>query len=1695
MKFPDNSNSMRSRTSMKHVPIASMKKYRFARYFAVLLGLRIVFLLSTSQAAVSVDQKPLTVQASLAPNIVLMLDDSGSMAWNFMPDLCSGSTAYLKGVTCSGGDINTQPNNDALTNSNNNGVYYNPTITYTPPVKADGTSYANSPGLTGAYADGFTNTATTLDITAYALTSTYSSSSYYYTGGTYETEFNNVSSGKSNVAFSTSTAGISATCASGYSVINLGTYASPNYQCSAYGTQTPACSSGTYSSTTGTCVVTPPGPSCGSGYTLTGSGSSTICSGTQTANPTCPSSGTYNTSAGLCTLSPTNCSTTWGSGYALANTGTSSSPNYQCQKTATPTCSSGSYSSSTGTCTVTPPTPTCSTSGTSLSQPTGASAYNCNSTPTCSPGSYTASSGTCAVTPPAPTCPSGTSLSKISGVSTYNCNSTPTCTSSGTYNNVTDTCSKGTRTCPSNTTRGKFSTASIYTCNAAPSCSSGTFTDTSGTCAVTPPAPTCPSGTSLGKFSGATVYTCNAATAPSCSSGSYNASTGTCVVTPPAPSCTSPLALTGSGSSTICSSVKAPACTSSATSAGYSFNSSGGFCGLAPTTCPGGYTGSGSGTSFICSKPVTATPTCSSGSYSSSTGTCVVTPPTPSCSTSGYTLTNTGTSASPNYQCAGYTGGTATCSSGTYNSVTGQCTVSGTPTKYFFQYSTGPAAGPYVNYYVASAAQGCVNVPHSSANCVNENDISGASAPVGVKAGQNIANWFSYYRTRILTAKSGLMNGFSNLDPTIRVGFGSIDGNNTAGLPTSKYSYTDTYNNKTNYIANVQPFGDGSTNTQKAAFWSWVVGESANNGTPLRQALNAVGQYYMTTAPWQNSSSDTTELACRQSYTILTTDGFWNDSSPGVGDVDNTSMTTAITGPNSQQYIYTAAPPYQGSTSDTLADVAMKYWLTDLRTSTLNEVPTSSEDPAFWQHMTTFTLGLGFTPTNISGTTAAGAAVTVPDIFAWSNGGAAITGFSWPAPASNSINNIADLAHAAVNGHGGFYSATSPQAFSSGIADAVKRVATRVGTGASLAANSTKLGTGTVTYQAVYYTGKWTGDLKAYAVDATTGAIATTSTWTASAALPAAASRNIMTYNPSGTTAATKFVAFSDPASLASAQRTALGSNSTIQQSKINYLRGDASGEIRNNGTYRDRSTALGDIINSQPVYVGAPNSNLFYGKSFSGSGDYPTFATGKLTRTPAIWVAANDGMLHAFQASNGVELFAYLPGAVITNGIVNLADPNYGKNSLPHQLFNDGEITVADVYTTLAPSTTAAWRTVLVGTTGRGLAKAIYALDITDPNNPVFLWERSAGDGLANSDYIGQITGQPVITQVADGSWAVVMGNGYNSTQNKAGLLQIDIMNGTLLTVHTTDASTDNGLAAPVVWIGTVSNDIGTIAYAGDLKGKVWSFGLNDGTSSTPSSAGSLLFTTLDSDTSGKAQPITAGMLAGKDPKTGNVWLFFGTGKYLTQSDLSNTDKQTWYGIIVQSSSASLVTNLSTWTGSRTASSSNALVPRSITAQTDATSTKLAARTITIPTAGDMSGKSGWFIDLLKPPSTAQGESMVTPNQFQGSLLLGTSRVPVVTDPCNPSGSGWIMAVDPFTGGNPAALFFDLNNDKKFDSNDQVNSIPAGGVGFGSIANNPIFVSNTMLVSFDNATTSSIDTAGTVGALSRLSWRELVTH
>ncbi len=1103
---------------------------------------------------------------------------------------------------------------------------------------------------------------------------------------------------------------------------------------------------------------------------------------------------------------------------------------------------------------------------------------------------------------------------------------------------------------------------------------------------------------------------------------------------------------------------------------------------------------------------------------------------------------------------------------------------------YLFTYTTWDSnTNAYVRHYVGKSSSDCSVAP--SGTCVYD-----------AATQQNVATWFSYYRRRIYMAKSGLMTAFSTINPKFRIGFGSIDGDvqptcidssgnpyscssNYLNLPSSRYTYTDTYNGgANNYIAEVAPFDTncaanpttctpGQTGTQRASFWNWISQVQASGGTPLRQALDAVGRYYSDSSgqAWSTMSSDpttsTSEIACRQSYAILTTDGFWNDSFSGPGNADGTTGAT-VSGPNGQSYTYSPASPYQDTYSNTLADVAMKYWETDLRLSAgiAAEVPTNPSDPAFWQHMTTFTMGLGFTPQDASGNP-----IDTNAVFNWADGnGPAITNFSWPQPSANSLNNIADLAHAAVDGHGGFYSATSPQTFTSGLTEALKRASERVGTGASLAANSTQLTNGTVAYQANYYTAKWKGDLKSLAINSSTGAISTTPNWTAAKMLNASATtsggvstypnRNIVTYvPPTSATASGSFVPFqnasSAPPPLSAAELSALGSSAAAQMQMVNYLRGDNTLEEKNNGTFRNRDTPLGDIVDSQPVYSGAPNPNEFENESFTGitatstttDNSFNTWAVGTVdtngnpvpsaaaTRTPLVFVAANDGMLHAFNASTGTEVYAYLPGAVITGGgaaagsasqLATLSNPGYGSSNLPHAYYNDGELTIADVFFN------SAWHTVLVGTTGRGPAEAVYALDITyakvDSSGNFTgitpLWERSANDGQPNSNYIGQMVGKPVIAKVQDGSlnsdWQVLIGNGYNSASGQAALLEFNVATGAL-SVHTTTSritGAGNGLAAPVAWMNDPANGISTQAYAGDLQGQVWSFPLSvastsksGGTTTTTyttdpsplgglSNTGSIVFST-PTDTNGNPQPITAGMLAGKDPTTSNVWLFFGTGQYLSSTDLSNKQVESWYGVIAQSGSGTVTSG----------ATQSKLVQRSITYEQDgnpsASPPTLGLRTVTTTAAATPIGSNlGWYINLQAPTGTngaavSQGERMVTPNQFQGNLLLGTTRIPVVTDICNPSGSGWVMAINPFTGTNPSAAFFTgLSGTVTITNpNGSTSTLPAAGVGFSSLPNNPIFVGGDMLMSFDNGTTSSLLTSGSTAGISRVSWQELV--
>ncbi|WP_045727377.1 pilus assembly protein [Xanthomonas sp. GPE 39] len=635
-----------------------------------------------------------------------------------------------------------------------------------------------------------------------------------------------------------------------------------------------------------------------------------------------------------------------------------------------------------------------------------------------------------------------------------------------------------------------------------------------------------------------------------------------------------------------------------------------------------------------------------------------------------------------------------------------------------------------------------------------------------------------------------------------------------------------------------------------------------------------------------------------------------------------------------------------------------------------------------------------------------------------------------------------------VNGNTAFKQANNYY----GVGDATKMLASLrnafehilqqvVGSSSSLASNTSKLEAGARVYQSLFYSGTWRGDVVAYNVNQATGAL--TQVWSASANFPAWDSRTIKVANAAGLM--TNFA-------FGNLTGTPLSSATKAQ---IDYLRGDRSQEkgSGNGGTLRTRTGIMGDIVDSQPVYVGAPNPQLYSAAKFTGASSYAAFAANKSSRTPMLYVGANDGMLHAFDATSGVEKFAFVPKAAM-DGLLDYTDPNY-----QHRYYVDGELTVSDVYTVAS-----GWRSVLVGTMGRG-GKGIFALDVTDPNNISLLWDKTSTDISA----LGNNLGKPIIGQLLDGQWYVMLGNGPNNSADSAALVLVNVLTGVGTSINT-KATGGNGLSPVLAWSSN-NNFIIDRIYAGDLQGNMWRFSMS-GVTGTPNK----LFSATYGST---VQPITAAPAAAKDPATGLSWVFFGTGKYLSTSDLSNKDVQTWYGLIDRGN---------TIPSSRSTLNQINILQEGV----------VKGYPVRVIDDKPVPGQDGWYMDLLSPPTPPQtkripqGERMVVSNFFQGTALIGTTRIPDSGDVCSPSGKGFVMAINPFTGGRLPQSFFDLDGSGGSSNGDTLNGVPVSGIGLNSSPNNPIFIGNQMQVGLDNGGTTTLSTNSAALGMKRVSWREI---
>ena len=575
---------------------------------------------------------------------------------------------------------------------------------------------------------------------------------------------------------------------------------------------------------------------------------------------------------------------------------------------------------------------------------------------------------------------------------------------------------------------------------------------------------------------------------------------------------------------------------------------------------------------------------------------------------------------------------------------------------------------------------------------------------------------------------------------------------------------------------------------------------------------------------------------------------------------------------------------------------------------------------------------------------------------------------------------------------------------------------------------------GNTIFQGTFDTSDWSGDLLAIPVSvdaANVVSIGSTNSWTAASLLTsrnlATDARNIVVGNAGATAnpVAAPFL-WAVPAGTAGIEaglRTALDKPAPaavadgLAQDRLDYLRGDRGKETN---PFRKRNKLLGDIVNSGVAYSGVPTTTI------NDSG-YQTFFAANAARTKAVFVGANDGMLHAFNASvggadSGKELFAYIP-SWLGPKLSALTVPSYANN---HQAYLDGTPTVSEALVDVSGTPT--WKTVLVAGTGAG-GQGVFALDVTNPSAfdaSKVMWEFTHAD----DPDVGNVTGRPQILKFRTSAynaasptykWFAVVGGGVNSYVGSSPygsgypalfLLDLGKPAGTAWALGTNyfkisfpvngDLSnlTSGGLAAlKATGIINFKAALGasrevTQIYAGDLHGQLWKLDFTLFASTAwniknlspfqtgiaPNTIPYPLF--IAKDAAGVAQPITMSPSIAFGPTPDSRYILFGTGKYLEVSDKTTTEAQSAYMVFDNGSATG-----DAITGARESAISGRtrLKPGTVNVGTGAVSVAAftLGRAATVDQATE-AVRSGWYFDF---PSSGE-------RQISNATILGNKTV-----------------------------------------------------------------------------------------------------
>lgn len=1010
-----------------------------------------------------------------------------------------------------------------------------------------------------------------------------------------------------------------------------------------------------------------------------------------------------------------------------------------------------------------------------------------------------------------------------------------------------------------------------------------------------------------------------------------------------------------------------------------------------------------------------------------------------------------------------------------------------------FVYANGLLSGG-VDYQAAAGAVTFTKYQITSGNTYTKgtarDDCSGSTCTYDEEL-QNFANWYSFYRRRLAMTKTAVSRAFSSVSDTspgagFRVGLMTISGG-AGSAEISSAGDTTCWTNNVQKEVNVSDF----VQTHKNTFYTNLFGIQSCSYTPLRAALARAGQMYAGVDVNNGYSifTDPVQYSCQQNFAFMSTDGYWNtdiesssfgpkktDRSTNVDNQDGTTSTykdgSTVVSPQVDRL----------NKSNTLADVAFYYYNTDLRSTMTDDVPKSSKDQASYQHMVTFTMGLG-----VDGK------FVYDKNYEYGGSGdynAVLQGTKdWPDPIANSAEErIDDLWHAAVNGRGKYFSAKDPDQVAASLTDALVGVSAMTGSGAAAAtSNLEPIAGDNFAYVASFVTQTWEGNIEARTIDLTTGVLASTADWSAQAILDGQAaaatipsgasgpgSRKLYTYNSAATgtdkkmlltwtnvqakqwdgTDATKD--YFNPVQLSQCPIVATNCPGATRQNLFNYLMGGA--DTTTNLSYRHRAHVLGDIVSSQPVYVKKPPF------SYSDA-NYDTYKTTS-TRKGMVYVGANDGFMHAFDATTGNEDWAFAPATLIPQ-LNQLASSNY-----THRYYVDGTIAAGDV------PVGSVWKSILIGGLNSG-GKAYYALDVTDPASPLVLWEFT-------DPRLGYTFGNPMITKLpagatsaggADisGKWVALLTSGYNnggtsfSSHNGQGVLYVlDAYTGTeYFRIYTCTNQSDDttcagtssspsGLARINAWSNDPTRDNTSLyVYGGDLEGNLWRFDL----------ATKSAFKVAD-----VAEPITVKPELAEI--SGNRVVFFGTGLFLQASDKSDATRRTIYAIKDNPAATTALTNVKT---------SGDLVEQVMSELSGDSS----LRTVTSPVAVNWASKSGWFVTLLE-----NRERVNVDPKIQLGTLVVASNVPDATaaSACTTGGHAWLNYLDITTG---SYVINSQSNPQGIIGKRIANAL-AVGVNVVKLPNGKLI---TITTTSDNQHPVSETPVGSANLpVKRISWRELIT-